>query len=438
MLWFLKQRLILRSKHAESNCDDLFPSDEEGSVQGELPQVPPKKLKRSKASGSSSSSDPAIAPAAVSSSLGTAKRSKKIKINPITKPQVTATDLFGSDSEDPDEPTPQPAAVEYSFIMDVDIKEQLIKSVDNIKNKIREIQSAEEAATLKYKKVFKPITDNLETMIKSNDRNKPTLNVSIDMSNHDIDENLNSSLDYEDFSKNAQADSNASSEYYDYADDEVTKKAGSPYKKLNDTLASLKDEKMEFYGNYINVPFGIRSENKEMMIGNSKISLSSSSNASQTNKKYVLSIGDRNYELTPGLRELLMRNKPNLNVINEKDKITYKDILHYTNAHKRNFDPDGQIKGDKGLKYRQIIKPLFSQPTKVENKYLSTAKSGGGYKPKYKVYKRNTDYIFWDDPNELIERLKLIIASKNAGNTNHDNEILSIIEELTEAGIIKE
>ncbi|CAG9137606.1 unnamed protein product, partial [Plutella xylostella] len=46
--------------------------------------------------------------------------------------------------------------------------------------------------------------------------------------------------------------------------------------------------------------------------------------------------------------------------------------------------------------------------------------------------------VYWDDPNELIERLQLLIASKDAGNTNHDNEILSIIEELKEAGIIKE
>ncbi|XP_066585314.1 uncharacterized protein [Prorops nasuta] len=46
------------------------------------------------------------------------------------------------------------------------------------------------------------------------------------------------------------------------------------------------------------------------------------------------------------------------------------------------------------------------------------------------------DYVYWNNPNELVNRLKLLIASKNAGHTNHDNEIISIIEELREDGII--
>jgi len=40
------------------------------------------------------------------------------------------------------------------------------------------------------------------------------------------------------------------------------------------------------------------------------------------------------------------------------------------------------------------------------------------------------DYVHWDDPNELVDRLRLLDASRNAGNNAHDNEILSTIEEL--------
>lgn len=79
------------------------------------------------------------------------------------------------------------------------------------------------------------------------------------------------------------------------------------------------------------------------------------------------------------------------------------------------------------MKYCKIIKPFFSSKTKLKT---------GGYIPICKKYKSDTDYVYWDDPNELIERLKLLIASQSAGNTNHDNEILSIIEELKESGII--
>lgn len=46
------------------------------------------------------------------------------------------------------------------------------------------------------------------------------------------------------------------------------------------------------------------------------------------------------------------------------------------------------------------------------------------------------DYIYWDDPNELVDRLRLLIASQAAGNTSHTNEIFSIIEELREGEIV--
>ena len=45
--------------------------------------------------------------------------------------------------------------------------------------------------------------------------------------------------------------------------------------------------------------------------------------------------------------------------------------------------------------------------------------------------------MHWDDPNELVDRLKLLAASAESGNTSHSNEILNIVEELREAGYIK-
>ena len=46
------------------------------------------------------------------------------------------------------------------------------------------------------------------------------------------------------------------------------------------------------------------------------------------------------------------------------------------------------------------------------------------------------NYIYWDDPNELVDRLRLLMASQAAGNPSHNNEIMSIIEELHETIII--
>ena len=52
------------------------------------------------------------------------------------------------------------------------------------------------------------------------------------------------------------------------------------------------------------------------------------------------------------------------------------------------------------------------------------------------VTDNKVDYVHWDDPNELVDRLRLLEASRQAGNNSHDNEFLSIIEELCEAGLI--
>ena len=38
--------------------------------------------------------------------------------------------------------------------------------------------------------------------------------------------------------------------------------------------------------------------------------------------------------------------------------------------------------------------------------------------------------MHWDDPNEIVDRLRLLEASRQAGYNGHDNEILSIIEEF--------
>jgi len=53
-------------------------------------------------------------------------------------------------------------------------------------------------------------------------------------------------------------------------------------------------------------------------------------------------------------------------------------------------------------------------------------------KPDYKP-----EYIYWDDPNELVERLRLLAAEYQAGNTAHSNEIMAILEELREADLIE-
>jgi hypothetical protein len=46
--------------------------------------------------------------------------------------------------------------------------------------------------------------------------------------------------------------------------------------------------------------------------------------------------------------------------------------------------------------------------------------------------------MYYCDPNQLVERLDLLVASKQAGNTGVDNEIAEILDELTPTGQIEE
>lgn len=303
--------------------------------------------------------------------------------------------------------------------MDRKIKIELMRSVDSIKNKIRQMKNQEHEINLSFGKILKPVTEPLQALVAA--KNK-SCNIKQDK--------YSSFLDSEGFhSVDDLVTANSSDNSLNDCDLSPKKLSADEIKDNYDT--SL--QKADILGIYdgVNIPFGLRTENKTLMVGNSIVSFSK--NNVNNEEKMLIKIGDNTYLLTPGLRELLLRKKPDLNSITAEDKLVYKDILQYTNAHKRDFNAEGQIRGDKGVKYTTIIKPLFSENVKnIESKIQ------GGNLPLLKKYKSNTDLVYWDDPNEIVERLKLLIASRDAGNTNHDNEILSIIEELREANIIKE
>lgn len=162
------------------------------------------------------------------------------------------------------------------------------------------------------------------------------------------------------------------------------------------------------------------------------------------------------YSGTTGLYELLFKKEPV--GYKKEDLDNYMDILKRTNIYRRNNDPNEQVQGNSSHKYVTIIGPYlqregitkhrtlkqplqrlvdaFGKPKAPyrETRQRELNKTGKGIK--LKVYKPDTDYVYWDNSNELVDRLRLLIASKNAGNNGHNNEIISIIEELKEAKII--
>ena len=154
--------------------------------------------------------------------------------------------------------------------------------------------------------------------------------------------------------------------------------------------------------------YGLRYDNMAYKIGNKIVEI----------KNNDLIIDDTPYKGTQGLWELITLKKPREYTQNDLD--TYKAILLQTNGHLKNYKDGAQMSSNKYPKYLNIIKPLFEST----GEGLMVANDN-------KIEQR-----YWDDPNELVDRLRILHLSKNAGNTGVHNEMESIIEELLERKII--
>ncbi|XP_071053585.1 uncharacterized protein [Onthophagus taurus] len=86
-----------------------------------------------------------------------------------------------------------------------------------------------------------------------------------------------------------------------------------------------------------------------------------------------------------------------------------------------------------------IIKPisLGQRPNVYWARYWPKPKTGSGHLNKLLVPAAIKEYEYWDDVNELVDRLRLLLASETTGHTAHHNEIISLIEELREAQVIR-
>lgn len=133
-------------------------------------------------------------------------------------------------------------------------------------------------------------------------------------------------------------------------------------------------------------------------------------------------VGGREFEPTHGLMNLIFLKKPA--GYSSSELKTYIEILRITNAH---LTSTGRIKNPRTYKYKNIIQPALGGASgsgvaiDINHKEVTTAER---------------EYIYFDDINEIVDRLRLLIASTNAGNTSHRNEIVSIISELRERGVI--
>lgn len=188
----------------------------------------------------------------------------------------------------------------------------------------------------------------------------------------------------------------------------------------------------------LEVPYGFRMVNNELLLGNDTVTVRGE------DPDLLYRVNGRNFPITNGLTQLLLEGKPNSRTYNNADLKVYRDMLLHTSAHKYQFRRYGTVVRDiNSPKYNNIIKALFpSSSTAASDHGLDYTGAGGCMKRPQTIYKSvikkgGFNYTYWDDPNELVNRLRILFASKSAGHTGHENEMISIIEELREAKIIK-
>ena len=133
-----------------------------------------------------------------------------------------------------------------------------------------------------------------------------------------------------------------------------------------------------------------------------------------------LIVNDKEYQGTPGLWELITSKTPDPEIFTDGDYEQYQNILVETNAMRQNNDPTStKPKGSRGQKWRVYVKPIWDM-----------------YKTSEDIEKDGSGIILPSDPSALLERFDLLVASKQAGNTGVQNEIVSILDELLRQKII--
>lgn len=91
------------------------------------------------------------------------------------------------------------------------------------------------------------------------------------------------------------------------------------------------------------------------------------------------------------------------------------EMLRESNVFYQKYDPNLKVRGFSSKKYLKLIKPysrLFDNKLRVNANYNASI-----------------EYVYWNDINELIERVCKLHSRKQAGHTGLDNEIASIEED---------
>ena len=173
----------------------------------------------------------------------------------------------------------------------------------------------------------------------------------------------------------------------------------------------------EIARHYLNNPdidekFGVRKEKGKYYIGNKRVTF-------RDDDIIIKKTGER-FLGTAGLWGLITSNDPDKDLIDwtKDDRYNYDRLMLKTNALHRYYNPRKGPRSSSGNKWTSILSSIWF-----------------GEKPK-EGYEGKGVVVIPSDPNALLERLDLLLASQEAGHTGVRNELVSICDELKRQGVL--
>ena len=168
---------------------------------------------------------------------------------------------------------------------------------------------------------------------------------------------------------------------------------------------------------YRDETFGISKKGRDHYIGKTHVIIK--------NNNIFLPKYNETFEGTPGLWELITSKNPQN--FTDKDYDNYEDLMIITNALHRNDDENNpHPKGNhRSYKWLNILSPIWYRK---KSRIIFPKKKEG--------YEGYGVVVIPSDPNALLERFDLLLASQKAGHTGVRNEMVSICDELKRQGVL--
>ena len=201
------------------------------------------------------------------------------------------------------------------------------------------------------------------------------------------------------------------------------------------------DERVgEIARNYLNkqfrdTTFGIHKEKGDHYIGNTHVIV-------KDNDIYIKNTGER-FKGTPGLWELITSRDPV--DFNKEDKDEYERLTIRTNTLHCYDDPHNpHPKANRSDKWKYILDPTWYKKQGFSEEDAFRMAKDKNYRKRLikKIHKIRNEYegegvvVIPSDPNALLERLDLLLASQEAGHTGVRNELVSICDELKRQDVL--